>query len=112
MTSLSDMTKEELLRRVISKAIIYLPNHVKFPLANRPGFCHHFGMPSRSRTTTKTRPTIGRSEISRVMAAMGSRGGKIGGRTRAANMTKEERSKSASEAAKARWSKRTESEAE
>jgi hypothetical protein len=44
------------------------------------------------------------------MAAMGSRGGKIGGKTRAERMTPEERSKSASEAAKARWSKGKESE--
>ncbi|HWZ46258.1 MAG TPA: hypothetical protein VNW97_22490 [Candidatus Saccharimonadales bacterium] len=65
-------------------------------------------MQKRSRTTTKT--TVARSEISRVMAAMGSRGGKIGGKTRAERMTPEERSKSASEAAKARWSKGKESE--
>ena len=39
------------------------------------------------------------------MAMIGSKGGKIGGTKRAANMTPEERSKSASDAAKARWSK-------
>lgn len=39
------------------------------------------------------------------MALIGSKGGKIGGRKRAEKMTQEERSKSASDAAKARWSK-------
>jgi hypothetical protein len=39
------------------------------------------------------------------MAMIGSKGGKIGGTRRAANMTPEERSKSASEAASARWVK-------
>lgn len=69
-------------------------------------------MQKRLRTTKKSTSNVGRSEISRVMAAMGSRGGRIGGKTRAANMTKEERSKSASEAAKARWSKHKEAQAE
>lgn len=59
-------------------------------------------MPKRSRTET---PKLKKSEISRLMAMIGSKGGKIGGTKRAANMTPEERSKSASEAAKARWSK-------
>ena len=59
-------------------------------------------MPKRSRTEA---PKLKKSEISRLMAMIGSKGGKIGGRNRAANMTQEERSKSASDAAKARWSK-------
>jgi hypothetical protein len=59
-------------------------------------------MPKRSRTET---PKLKKSEISRLMAMIGSKGGKIGGTKRAANMTPEERSKSASNAAKARWSK-------
>ena len=59
-------------------------------------------MPKRSRTE---QPKLKKSEISRLMAMIGSKGGKIGGRKRAANMTQEERSKSASDAAKARWSK-------
>jgi hypothetical protein len=46
------------------------------------------------------------SEISRVMAALGRRGGQIGGRRRAEGMTKTQRSKAASMAAKARWAKR------
>ncbi len=43
------------------------------------------------------------SEISRVMAEMGRRGGMIGGKRRAERMTVEQRSESASKAAKARW---------
>ena len=39
-----------------------------------------------------------------VMAEMGSKGGKIGGKRRAANMSPEQRRASASRAARARWS--------
>jgi hypothetical protein len=45
------------------------------------------------------------SEISRVMAAMGRRGGKIGGKRRLTTMTAEERKDVAKKAALARWSK-------
>jgi hypothetical protein len=48
----------------------------------------------------------GPSEISRVMAELGRRGGKIGGAARAAGMTSKQRSKAASIAAKARWANR------
>ena len=44
--------------------------------------------------------------VSRVMAEMGRRGGKIGGARRAANMTEAERSNAAALAANARWAKR------
>jgi hypothetical protein len=47
------------------------------------------------------RPT--KSEISRVMAAMGSRGGKIGGKRRLVTMTAEQRKQIAVKAAKKRW---------
>jgi hypothetical protein len=63
-------------------------------------------MPNRSRSTFK------KSEISRLMAMMGSKGGKIGGKNRAERMTQEERSKSASDAAKARWAKHKAKESE
>jgi hypothetical protein len=43
--------------------------------------------------------------ISRVMAQMGSKGGKIGGKQRLVNMSPERRSEVASQAAKARWAK-------
>lgn len=49
--------------------------------------------------------------ISRVMAQMGSRGGKIGGKRRLLTMTPEQRSQVASDAARARWAKKKETEA-
>ncbi len=42
---------------------------------------------------------------SRVMAEMGRRGGKIGGKRRAANMTEAQRSNAAAKAANARWAR-------
>jgi hypothetical protein len=46
-----------------------------------------------------------RSEISRIMAEMGRKGGRIGGKRRLKTMTKAERSEVAAKAAKARWKK-------
>jgi hypothetical protein len=43
-------------------------------------------------------------EVKSVMAEMGSKGGKIGGKRRAANMSPEQRRASASLAARTRWS--------
>jgi hypothetical protein len=45
------------------------------------------------------------SEVSRVMAEMGRRGGQIGGKRRLTTMTSEQRRKLAQKAAKARWKK-------
>jgi hypothetical protein len=45
------------------------------------------------------------SEISRVMAELGRRGGKVGGKNRAASMTPERRSEIALKAARSRWDK-------
>ncbi len=45
------------------------------------------------------------NEISRVMAEMGRRGGKIGGKARAEKLTQQERSRIASHAAQKRWHK-------
>lgn len=42
-------------------------------------------------------------EISRVMAELGRRGGKIGGVSRAKNLTKDQRREIAKKAARARW---------
>jgi hypothetical protein len=47
-----------------------------------------------------------RSTISRIMAEMGRKGGKIGGKRRLETMSAEERSRIAKGAAKARWGKR------
>ncbi|KKL04360.1 hypothetical protein LCGC14_2616860, partial [marine sediment metagenome] len=56
---------------------------------------------------TSAQPT--KVEISKVMAAMGRKGGlkggKKGGKVRAENMTPEERSESARKAVQARWAK-------
>jgi hypothetical protein len=65
------------------------------------------------RQTTEDRPFVAHTEpkktvpqaISRVMAQMGSRGGKIGGKRRLVTMTPEQRSQVASDAAKVRWAK-------
>ena len=56
-------------------------------------------------------PVLSRKALtSQIMSEMGKKGGKVGGKLRAANMTPEERSQSASNAAKARWGKQTEKE--
>jgi len=54
-------------------------------------------------TSTGSEPSA--EEISRVMAALGRRGGKVGGRRRMVTMTPEERRAVAVRAAKARWRK-------
>jgi hypothetical protein len=46
-------------------------------------------------------------QISAVMAALGKKGGKIGGKRRLETMTKKQRSYLASKAAKARWRHRS-----
>jgi hypothetical protein len=51
-------------------------------------------------------PKTTKSEISRVMAVMGRKGGKIGGKRRLETMTSEQRSQIALKAAQARWAKR------
>lgn len=48
---------------------------------------------------------VTRSDISRVMAAMGRRGGRIGGKRRLTTMTPERRREVAQKAAQARWAK-------
>jgi hypothetical protein len=52
-----------------------------------------------------TRPLVPKA-VSRVMAQMGRKGGKIGGKRRLEKMTPEHRSQVASIAAKARWAKK------
>ena len=51
-------------------------------------------------------PKVSPSDISRVMEAMGRRGGKIGGKRRLVTMTPEQRREVAQKAAQARWSKK------
>ena len=52
-------------------------------------------------------PEPDKATISALMAAIGRKGGKIGGKRRMETMTAEERSKRAFEAAKARWAKKS-----
>ncbi len=54
--------------------------------------------------TPKTSP-VPPSELSKYMAAIGRKGGQIGGKRRLKTMTKEQRSKVAAKAARARWKK-------
>src|SRR5271165_312031 len=50
-------------------------------------------------------PRVSTSDISRVMAAMGRKGGKIGGKRRMVTMTAEQRQAVALKAAQTRWAK-------
>jgi hypothetical protein len=52
------------------------------------------------------RPAVPKA-ISRIMAQMGRKGGLKGGKRRLETMTQEERSQIASDAAKARWAKKS-----
>ena len=61
----------------------------------------------RRSTGTDTPEKVTSSDISRVMAAMGRRGGKIGGKRRMQTMTAEERSAVAKRAAEKRWGSRS-----
>src|ERR1039458_9429467 len=51
-------------------------------------------------------PRITSSDISRVMSAMGRKGGKVGGKRRMVTMTPEQRKNVARNAAQTRWAKR------
>jgi hypothetical protein len=53
-------------------------------------------------------PKVTNDEVSRVMAALGRKGGKIGGKARAANLTPERRKAIALKAARSRWDNKTE----
>jgi hypothetical protein len=60
----------------------------------------------RSTSQAESTPTkMKRSEVLAFMRAMGSKGGRKGGHARAASMTPEQRSASASKAARAKWEK-------
>jgi hypothetical protein len=63
-----------------------------------------FQMVRRS-TGTADPPKVTASEVSRVMAAMGRKGGKIGGKRRLETMTPEQQREVAMKAAKTPWSK-------
>ena len=54
----------------------------------------------------EVQPTQASSPVSEYMAAIGRKGGQIGGKRRLKTMTKEQRRKVAARAARARWKKR------
>jgi hypothetical protein len=64
----------------------------------------------RRSTATEDRPArppkVTQSDITRVMAAMGRKGGKVGGKRRLITMTAEQRREVAVKAARSRWAKR------
>src|ERR1019366_2097673 len=62
---------------------------------------------TREAEIVSVKPEPTKSEISRVMASLGRRGGKVGGKKRAANLTSERRSEIAQKAARSRWDKPT-----
>lgn len=76
---------------------------------SRPGdpnlLAHQIGNEATDQVPYKP-PKVTKAEISRVMAAMGRRGGKKGGKRRLETMTTEERSAVALKAANARWAKK------
>jgi len=79
-------------------------------LSNRPTDINQaaFQMVRRSTATEDRQPhprNISSSDISRVMAAMGRKGGKIGGKRRLTTMTPEQRREVALKAARTRWAK-------
>lgn len=68
-------------------------------------WAHQIGNESTQERDSVAPVTMSQSEVSRFMAEMGRRGGKIGGKKRAENMTQQQRRESASKAARARWGK-------
>lgn len=76
-------------------------NQSAFPSMKEP--------PKETEPALPSRPIVSKA-ISKVMAQMGSKGGKIGGKRRLETMTAEQRSQVASDAAKARWTKKKETE--
>jgi hypothetical protein len=60
-------------------------------------------MVARSTGEETLEPKIAKSEISRIMAAMGKRGGKMSAKKRMERTTREQRSNAASALANARW---------
>lgn len=66
---------------------------------------HLLGARSTGESEAKV-PEVTPAEISRVMSALGQRGGKKGGKRRMETMTQKERSDIAFKAAQARWAKK------
>jgi hypothetical protein len=73
-------------------------------ISKRPSDVNQAAFQMVERSVSEPNPQ--KSEISRVMAAMGRKGGKVGGKRRLETMTPEQRSQVALKAAQTRW-KRT-----
>lgn len=73
-------------------------------ISNRPSDINQAAHLMVERSTAEVEPET-KSDISRVMAAMGRKGGKIGGKRRLQTMTPEKRSQIAFKAAQTRWAK-------
>lgn len=71
-----------------------------------PKDVNEFGRYMVDLTTASEPPKVTDDEVSRVMANLGARGGRIGGKRRLETMTPEQRSAVALKAARARWGKR------
>ena len=67
---------------------------------------HFLGAASTKERPAEKGDTPSRAEISRVMAELGRRGGKVGGKKRMETLTQEQRSQIAYKAAQARWGKK------
>lgn len=67
---------------------------------------HFLGAESTKEEPGTNGDTPTKDEISRVMAALGRRGGKIGGKNRMTKLSQEQRSQIAYKAAQARWGKK------
>ena len=78
----------------------------KVPAKRRPADVNRLAQMLGAKSTADENITIppSKDEVSRVMAALGRKGGKVGGAARANTLTKERRSEIAKAAAKKRWS--------
>jgi len=77
----------------------------KAPAKRRPADLNRLVQMLCAKSTADENITIppSKDEVSRVMAALGRKGGKVGGAARANALTKERRSEIAKAAAKKRW---------
>ena len=80
-----------------------MPKRIRKPAEPDVNQIAHRSIQKMAEAAELPKPKAVPSEVSRVMAAMGRKGGKIGGTRRAANMTEAERSNAAAAAARARW---------
>jgi hypothetical protein len=74
--------------------------------AKRPADVNQLAHMLGNQSTAEAEPEPTQAEISRVMAVLGSRGGKIGGKRRLETLTQDRRSQIAYKAAQARWGKK------